>query len=82
MRDGMSNSDHLNEFINIICQLTSIGSKLEDENKAQILLSSISSSYEHLVTIMFYGKVNIDLEEAIVILLSNALMKNDFSNDV
>ncbi len=78
----MSISKHLNEFNKIICQLTSIGSKLEEEDKALILLSSLPSSYEHLMTTLLYGNDSIDLEEVTITLLSNEMRKMGFVSEV
>lgn len=71
----MSIFEQLNEFNNIICQLISIGSKLEKKDKTPILLSLLFSSYEHFMTIFLYGKDSIDLEEVIAALLSNKMRK-------
>lgn len=57
-------------------------SKLEEEDDALILLASLPSSYEHLVTSLLHENDSIDLEEIIVALLSNKIRKMDFVNKV
>lgn len=61
--------------------MTSIDIRLEDEDKALILLSSLLSS-AHLVIILLYGKDTIDLEEITEAILSDKLRKNGSSNDI
>lgn len=82
MREGMSISEYLNEFNKIICQLTSIRLKFEEEDKALILLSSFSLSYEHLVTTLLYENDSIDLEEVTTTILSNEMRKMGFVSEV
>lgn len=82
MQESMGISEHLNEFNNIICQLTSIGSKLEEEYKTLIILSLLPSSYEHLVTTQLYEKSSIDLEKVTTTILSNEMRKMSFVSKV
>lgn len=82
MPKGLDIFEHLDEFNKIICQLTSIGSKLEEENKTLILLSSLLLSYEHLVTTMVYENDSIDLEDVTTSLLSNEMKKMSFISEV
>lgn len=79
MLEDMSIYEDLNEFSKIICQLTSIMSKLEE---TLILLSSLSSSYEHLVITLLYKKSFIDLDGVTIVLLSNKMTKNGFIGEV
>ena len=51
----------------MICYESDI--KLEDEDKAMMLLTSLSASYEHLVTTLLYGKETLELEEVLGALL-------------
>jgi len=37
--------------------------KLEEEDKALLLLSSLPSSYDHLATTIMYGKDTLELED-------------------
>ena len=43
---------HLNFFNKIISELLAVDVKIDEEGKALILLSSLSQSYDHIVTIM------------------------------
>ena len=49
--------------------------KLEEENKALLLLFSFSSSYDHLATTIIYDKVTLELEDDREMLQNNELMK-------
>ena len=50
--------------------------KFEDENKAMMLLTSISVSYEHLVTTLLYGKETLELEKVSGALLDHYQQKH------
>ena len=49
----------------------------EDEDKALLLLASLPTSFDHLVTTLMYGKETIVLEEVTSALLSHIKMKQD-----
>ena len=49
MEEGSSISDHIDPFNKIILDLEDINVKIDDKDKAMILLCSLPSSYEHLV---------------------------------
>ena len=71
MVEGSDLSQHINVFNHIISDLKRIDVKLEDEDKALMLLNSLlaSSTYENLVTTLMWGKETLDLEEITSILL-------------
>ena len=62
-------------------QLSSFGVNYEDEDKALLLLVSLPTSFDHLVTTLMYGKENIVLEEVTSALLSHIKMKQDGDGD-
>ena len=51
--------------------------KLEKEDKALLLISSIPSSYEHLAITIMYGKETLELENVRQMLQNNKLMKKN-----
>jgi cell division cycle protein 20 (cofactor of APC complex) len=56
--------------------------KIETEDKAIILLCSLPSSYEHVVTTLTYGKESIKVEDITAALLARELrIKNDAVDD-
>ena len=54
--------EQLNFFNKIISELLVVDVKIDEEDKVLILLSLLSKSYEHIVTIMLYSKKNSHLE--------------------
>jgi len=56
-------------------ELLTVNVKIDEEDKALILLSSRSESYDHIVTTMLYGKETLILEEVTSTLLSNEIRK-------
>ncbi|KAE8735884.1 hypothetical protein F3Y22_tig00000329pilonHSYRG00358 [Hibiscus syriacus] len=60
---------HMNVFNQIISDLARLDVKIEDEDKAMILLCSLPPSYEHMVTTLTYEKETIKVEEITTTLL-------------
>ena len=80
MDDGADIRDHLNYFTKLITQLSSIGVKVDDEDKALLLLlSSLPNYYESLITTLLVGKETLKVDGVIVLLLENEKLKR--SND-
>ena len=67
--------DHLNFFNKVISELQTVDVKIDEENKALICLSSLSRSYDHIVTTILYGKKNLILEEVTSTFLSIKIRK-------
>ena len=55
--------EHLNFFNKVINELIAVDVKIDVEDKALILLSSLSHSYDHIVTTIIYGKETLILKE-------------------
>jgi hypothetical protein len=71
MKEGMKIVDHLNVFNTLICQLTSMEVKFEDEDKAVTLLCLFHESWDHLVTTMWFSTTyTIDYDTVVGALLS------------
>ena len=70
MKEGTSVLEHLNFFNKVINELLAVDVKIDEEDKALILLSSLSQSYDRIVTTMFYGKKTLILD-VMSTLLSN-----------
>ena len=77
MKEGSDLLEHLNTFNMLNTQLSSFGVNYEDEDIALLLLASLPTSFDHLVTTLIYGKETIVLEEVTIALLSHIKMKQD-----
>ncbi|CAA0822792.1 Uncharacterized mitochondrial protein AtMg00810 [Striga hermonthica] len=71
MQEGNDLGQHVNIFNQVVTDLASLKVKMEDEDKAMILLCSLPSSYEHMVTTLTYGKEMIKTEEITSALLAH-----------
>ena len=74
MNEGTTVLEHLNFFNKVISELLVVDIKIDEEDKALILLISLSE-YDHIVTTMLYGKKTLILEEIMSTLLSNEIKK-------
>jgi len=63
--------EHLNLFNKDINELLVVDVKIDEEDKALILLSSLSQSYDHITTTTLYGKKTLIMEEVTSTLLSS-----------
>ena len=59
MEEDSSLANHIDNFNKIILDLEDINVKLEDEDKAIILLSSLPPSYKHFVDTLLYERQSI-----------------------
>ena len=64
MAEGLDLSQHINVFNQIIGDLKKVDVKLEDENKALMLLNSLLtfSTYENLITTLSWRKETLELK--------------------
>jgi len=63
IKEGTSILQYLNAFNRILSILLALEVKLEEEDKALLLLSSLPSSYDHLATTIMYCKEILELED-------------------
>jgi len=75
MNKGTMLLEHLNFFNKIISEPLAVDIKIDKEKKVLILLSSLSQSYNHIITTMLYGKKTLILD-VMSILLSNKIKKS------
>ena len=66
MKEGTAVLEHLNFFNKAISELLAVDVKIDEEDKALILLSFLLESYDHIITTMLYGKKTLILEEVTV----------------
>jgi len=73
---------HLNDFNRILSDLLALEVNLEEEeDKALLLFSSLSSSYDHLATTAMYGKETLELEDIKQMLQNNELIEKTDSTE-
>jgi hypothetical protein len=76
MKEGMEITDHLNVFNTLICQLTNMELKFEDQDKAIMLLCSLPECWDHLVTTVWFNTTYaIDYDTVVGALLSQEMRK-------
>ena len=65
MLEGLDLSQHINLFNQVIGNLKRVDVKFKDEDKALMLLNSISNipTYENLITTLTWGKETLELED-------------------
>ena len=77
MKGGLDLLEHLNTFNMLNTQLSSFEVNYEDEDKALLLLASLPTSFDYLVTMLIFGEETIVLKEVTNALLSHIKMKQD-----
>ncbi|KAE8691239.1 hypothetical protein F3Y22_tig00110890pilonHSYRG00161 [Hibiscus syriacus] len=77
MQDDHDLAQHVNVFNQIVSDLARLDVKIEDEERAMILLCSLPPSYEHMVTTLTYGKETINIEEITAALLAHNQRKQN-----
>lgn len=70
MQEGANLTEHINTFNRVVSDLERIGSKVEDEDKALLMLVSLPKSYKSLMVTLTYGKSSITSSEVQTALLS------------
>jgi hypothetical protein len=70
MQEGSDLVGHINVFSQMVTDLEQLGVAVDDEDKAIILLCSLPSSYEHVVTTLTYGKESIKIGDITAALLA------------
>ena len=70
MSEGTSITSHLDNFDSIISDLSNIDVKMEDEDKALLLLCSQPSSFKHFRETMLYGKKTVKYDDVKSVLKS------------
>ena len=69
--------EHLSHFQKILTDLLSVGENVEEKTRALVLLASLPSSYESLVTALLVGKSTIKMDEVIAAILQNEVLRRE-----
>ncbi|XP_058092391.1 putative pentatricopeptide repeat-containing protein At1g68930 [Magnolia sinica] len=76
MTKGLNIFEHINIFNKLVCKLKSVEVKINEEDKALILLTSLLVSYEYLVDIPCYGRYTLGIDIVITSIQSKQLERN------
>lgn len=79
MAEGTSIQSHLDKFNSIIIDLEILDVKIDEEDKAILLVVSLSTSYKHFKEVMLYGNFDTLSDEDVK---SNLLSKENFDYNV
>ena len=76
-------NQHLDEFNKITTELDSLEVKIEEEDKALLLLASLPLSFDNIVTTHFFGKEPLRLDQVVTALLMTETQRynNRFSSE-
>ena len=77
MKEGLDLLEHLNTINMLNTQLSSFGVNYEDKDKALLLLMSLPTHFDHLMTTLMYGKETVVHDEGTSALLLHIKMKQD-----
>ena len=69
MQEGVDLTEHVNAFNRVVSDLARIEVKVEDEDRAILMLASLPKSYKGLVVTLTYGKTSITASEVTTALL-------------
>ncbi|GJW65925.1 hypothetical protein Tco_0117809 [Tanacetum coccineum] len=75
MHPGKSQSEHIDEFHKLVCDLAAINAAILDKDQALLLITSLSSSYDNFVETLLYGRDTMKLEDVVATLNSRELQK-------
>ena len=73
--------EHMNVFNGYLDQLQRIDAKIEEEDKALLLLTSLPNSYDTLVTTLLYEKDTVSLKQVQPALVSHYTQKSSSFKD-
>jgi len=82
MQEGSDFVEHMNAFNQVVTDLARLSVKIDDEDRAILLLCSLPLSYEHLITTLTYGKETIKVEDVTAALLSYDMRKKNTAEEV
>ena len=82
MYEGSDAILHIQKFDQVCTDLLTLSVKMEEEDKSLLLLCSLPSSYNYLVTILLYGKEALMYEDIVSVLRSNEQRKRLIGEEV
>ncbi|EMS60458.1 Retrovirus-related Pol polyprotein from transposon TNT 1-94 [Triticum urartu] len=77
IQEGSDLVEYMNAFNQVVTDLARLGATVDDEDMAILLLCSLPSSYDHLITTLTHGKETIKNEDITAALLSYDMRKKN-----
>ena len=77
MQEGLDLVEYMNAFNQVVTDLARLGATIDDEDRAILLLCSLPSSYDHLITTLTHGKETVKNEDITAELLSYDMRKKN-----
>ena len=71
--------EYLSHFQKILTDLLSISEKVKEKTRTLVLLTSLPLSYKSLITAFLVGKSTIKMDEVIVTILQNEVLRRENS---
>ena len=83
MMEEANFNQHLDQFNKTMMELASLVVNIEKEDKALLLLASLPSSFDNVVTVFLFGKETLIFDEVVAALLIDETRwgNNRLSND-
>ena len=75
-KEGVDLQSYIGEFNKLLCELSNVGFKLDDEDKSIILLTFVKSTHNQLFNTLLYGRDTITVEQVKKALFSSKKMDN------
>ena len=81
MTEGTSILSHLDKFDSLVMDLENIDAKIDDEDKALLLLCSLPQSFKHFRDTLIYGKETVSYQEIKSALKSKEQIDRDITGE-
>ena len=81
MPEGRDFVAHIQRFNQVCSEVMSLDVKIDEEDRALLLLCSLPGSYDGLITTLVYGKKILNYEEIVGVLRSNEQRKKICKGD-
>jgi len=74
--------EYLNDFNTLLCQLTSIGVKMDEKDKAVTLLCSLPDSWDYVVTSISFSTTDVLEYDSMVSALLTEEVRRKYSSEI
>lgn len=74
---GITMYNHISNFNKLVAKLLNLEQSIKDNDKTILLVTSLPSEYDHLITMILHGKGKITFDEVCAALYNNEIQKKD-----